>query len=267
MKKVLLLAFAIHLSVTANAQLKVYRNGDVTIGTASQSSLSKLTIGGTVTTNGIIVPFDENTKKYAASLDKEKAPSTVSSVMAMDVVSYNIPSINEEGKETTESSSIHYALSPDVVEFLFPTLVTQGKDGVKGINYIELIPLLVRSIQELQLEVETLKGTLAAFEDQNWESRSKQSTSFNSRFSATLMQNNPNPVKEQARIGYRLTGDYSEAVIRICDVNGNVAKTFDVQSGTGSVTVNASELNMGLYLYSLIVDGNIIDTKKMIVTK
>ena len=194
----------------------------------------------------------------------------MSSVMAMDVVSYNIPSINEDGEETTESSSVHYALSPDVLRLLFPSLVFQGKDGVQGVNYMELIPLLVRSIQELQQKVETLKGTIVALENQNQkdgqESKGKQS-STNSRFSAVLLQNTPNPVKEQTSIGFRLTGDYSEAIIRISDISGNVVKVFDVHSGTCTVNINALELSSGLYLYSLIVDGNIIDTKKMIVTK
>ena len=68
MKKVLLLAFAIQLSITVNAQLKVNRNGDVTIGATPQSSLSKLSIGGSVTTDGVIVPFGEKVKEYAVSL-------------------------------------------------------------------------------------------------------------------------------------------------------------------------------------------------------
>lgn len=270
MRKVLLFAFVIQLSVCANAQLKVYRNGDVAIGTTSPTSISKLTIGGTVTTDGVIVPFGDKIKEHAVSLGKNDATSTVSSVMAMDVVSYNIPSSNGDGGETEETSSVHYALSPDVLQMLFPALVLQGKDGVKGINYTELVPLLVRSIQELQQEVENLKGTVAALESQNQkdgqESRGKQ-PSTNSRFSAALMQNIPNPVKEQTSIGFRLAGDFSDAVIRINDVSGSVVKMLDVQSGGGTVTVNASELSPGLYLYSLIVDGKIIDTKKMIVTK
>ena len=84
---------------------------------------------------------------------------------------------------------------------------------------------------------------------------------------ATLMQNAPNPVRTQTVINYTLVGNFSSAFIRISDITGNNIKTYDVKSGTGSVTVNASDLGAGLFLYSLIVDDNIADTKKMVVTQ
>ena len=40
-----------------------------------------------------------------------------------------------------------------------------------------------------------------------------------------------------------------------------------VQRGKGNVTINGSELTAGMYLYALIADGKVIDTKRMILTK
>lgn len=37
--------------------------------------------------------------------------------------------------------------------------------------------------------------------------------------------------------------------------------------GTNTVTITASELSAGMYLYALVVDNQIIDTKRMILTK
>ncbi len=37
--------------------------------------------------------------------------------------------------------------------------------------------------------------------------------------------------------------------------------------GHGSVEVSASSLLPGMYLYTLVVDGQIIDTKRMILTE
>jgi hypothetical protein len=39
------------------------------------------------------------------------------------------------------------------------------------------------------------------------------------------------------------------------------------QTGLNSVTLNGSELQAGMYLYTLVVDNEIIDTKRMILTK
>ena len=37
--------------------------------------------------------------------------------------------------------------------------------------------------------------------------------------------------------------------------------------GKGNVIVPGSEFNAGMYLYALIADGKVIDTKRMILTK
>ncbi len=39
------------------------------------------------------------------------------------------------------------------------------------------------------------------------------------------------------------------------------------ERGNVSLMLNNEKLNSGMYLYSLIVDGKIIDTKRMIVSK
>lgn len=36
--------------------------------------------------------------------------------------------------------------------------------------------------------------------------------------------------------------------------------------GDGSITVNGNEFKAGMYLYALIADGNVINTKRMILT-
>ena len=36
---------------------------------------------------------------------------------------------------------------------------------------------------------------------------------------------------------------------------------------SGSITLTAGKLKAGMYLYSLIADGQVIDTKQMILTK
>jgi len=40
-----------------------------------------------------------------------------------------------------------------------------------------------------------------------------------------------------------------------------------INSGNGTIQINPGQLINGMYLYSLIVDGKEIDTKKMILLK
>jgi len=44
-------------------------------------------------------------------------------------------------------------------------------------------------------------------------------------------------------------------------------KTFTIASEDGQVNLQAGQLSAGTYQYSLIVDGKLIDTKKMVVLK
>lgn len=55
-------------------------------------------------------------------------------------------------------SNIHYGLLAQEVELVYPSLVkNDGASGLKSVNYIELIPLLIAQIQNLQQQVDELK--------------------------------------------------------------------------------------------------------------
>lgn len=43
--------------------------------------------------------------------------------------------------------------------------------------------------------------------------------------------------------------------------------TFGQNRGEASITIDGGSLNAGMYLYALIADGKVVDTKRMILTK
>ena len=53
----------------------------------------------------------------------------------------------------------------------------------------------------------------------------------------------------------------------IFDMTGKMLKQIPVDPSMQSVTVNGYELSAGIYLYSLVVNGQEIDTKRMILSK
>ena len=57
-----------------------------------------------------------------------------------------------------KSKRKHLGFSAQEVEKVLPNLVVTAENGMKGVNMVEMIPLLVKAIQELQKEVELLKG-------------------------------------------------------------------------------------------------------------
>jgi hypothetical protein len=50
-------------------------------------------------------------------------------------------------------------------------------------------------------------------------------------------------------------------------MQGALIKQIPVNVHQSNITVNATELAAGMYLYSLIIDGKEVDTKRMILTK
>ncbi len=80
-----------------------------------------------------------------------------------------------------------------------------------------------------------------------------------------LNQNVPNPFAEQTVITYNIPEKYNFAQILFKTIEGKIIRTVDIdKKGQGRLNVFANDLSNGLYLYTLIVDGKIIDSKKMV---
>jgi len=172
-------------------------------------------------------------------------------------------------------------IAQDVKE-LFPELVEESTDGLLSVNYIGLIPLLLESIKEQRQMIDNLSKTIEGLEKSiagvNEGSILRSSTEDNSSFSklngvssknaihAILYQNAPNPFKERTEIRYYLPSEIKTAEIYIFNLQGGLLKKIPA-SHSGIVDIKGSDLQAGIYLYSLIVDGNEVDTKRMILTK
>lgn len=143
-------------------------------------------------------------------------------------------------------------------------MVQEGKDGYLAVNYAELVPVLIRSIQVLKQEVDELKGVDGSAR------MAPQSSGVNPTIATSknkLFQNTPNPFKEETVIRFQLADDACDAAICIFDMSGKMLKQMSVDSSMQSVTIGGNELSAGMYLYSLVVNGNEIDTKRMILSK
>jgi len=83
-----------------------------------------------------------------------------------------------------------------------------------------------------------------------------------------LDQNVPNPFKENTVIAYFIPDNIKYAQIIFTDNYGKIMKTVDITApGQGMLKVYAANLSTGIYQYSLIIDGKVLETKKMVCTK
>lgn len=83
-----------------------------------------------------------------------------------------------------------------------------------------------------------------------------------------LFQNAPNPFDEVTYIEYYLPPGMSAAKIIFHDEIGREVLRLPLQQrGSGKVELNAGTLSPGSFQYSLVVDGNTIETHKMLLTR
>ena len=87
---------------------------------------------------------------------------------------------------------------------------------------------------------------------------------------AELGQSYPNPALDQATVPYQLPEQVSAAAIQVYElVTGRLVLTLALpaESGKAQATLDLSNLQSGFYTYSLMVEGQAVATKKMVVIK
>ena len=217
------------------------------------------------------VTSDYRSKENIESIDA----GSIEDIMKLNVVRYNLKQyVVDTGDTTTvpvyyytEDPGLlqksHYGIIAQELQAIYPDLVYESGDGYLSVNYMEFIPLLIKTIQDLKLEIEVLKDNTDKAMPRN------EGTTNNSNIlsSAYLYQNNPNPFTENTTVKCLIPKEVSSAVLYIYDMNGRQIDSRTVaERGEISLTIEGGSLDAGIYLYSLITDGSIIDTKRMILT-
>lgn len=167
---------------------------------------------------------------------------------------------------------MRYGFLAKEVEEAFPELVEVDEDGNQYVNYIELIPVLVNAINEIsqQLPVEvrsmSVNGNSSASRSGN--RTTQRHTDVGLDDDAVLYQNTPNPFSENTEIEYYVPSDATSAEIYVFSLNGLLLQTYPVSNfGHGTVIVSGSSLDAGMYVYALVVNGQIVDSKRMLLTR
>jgi hypothetical protein len=138
--------------------------------------------------------------------------------------------------------------------------------NTKAVNYTELIPIVIKGMQELSNENEDLKKQIEELK-LLVKSITKPGANMPLSSSALLKQSVPNPSNDNTRISYYTPDDSRNAQILVSDMKGRVLKAFTVSKGEGQVYIRRGELPSGIYNYTLYINSSKIDTKQMIITR
>jgi SMC interacting uncharacterized protein involved in chromosome segregation len=174
----------------------------------------------------------------------------------------NLPRSIQHGFVAQELAEVFPELTQDIEKPVF------DKDGTiastfefKSVNYTGLISVLTAAVNELNSEVKLLKEEIE--ELRNVAESSRNSGKAGNK--VILEQNIPNPFSDRTTIKYQLPEDVTKASLIIFDINGGIKKEFPLNQNKGEITVTASQIGKGLFIYSLVQNGQILETKKMII--
>jgi len=193
-----------------------------------------------------------------------------------DIEKMGLPSGNQLGLIADEVKKVFPELVKEAIQpakyGADRTEVLEPEVKYESVNYIGLIPVLVAATQEQQKQIELQQAQLQNQQQQIEELKGmiKQlsmdkdiKTDLNS---VSLEQNNPNPLDKFTTIRYSIPASSKNAKLLVSDVSGKKIKEMQLGSATrGSISFDATGLASGTYTYSIIVDGKLIQTKKMIV--
>ena len=77
----------------------------------------------------------------------------------------------------------------------------------------------------------------------------------------------PNPAKSQTSFNFQLPANTSRAAIKIHNLLGAVVKDVQLVGQDGKLTINVSDLNDGVYFYSIVVNNETYETKRLIISR
>lgn len=142
---------------------------------------------------------------------------------------------------------------------VLPDLVNTDANGFHSVNYDAVIPVLVEAIKEQQDQINELKALLN--QSSEWRENQASVTSFK----YTLGQNSPNPFEGSTQISYQIQENDQNAQLMIFDLSGKQINSYHLDSSRQSINIDAQQLNAGMYIYALVIDGKEVMSKKMIV--
>lgn len=156
----------------------------------------------------------------------------------------------------------------------------QSKENHYGLRYAAFVVPLVKSVQELSAENEDQKATIESLKEAiaqqqiqinqllNQANTTLEVDGINGENKAALYQNTPNPFTNETQIKLFVPQEAGHALIQVCTIKG---KQLFVKEVTGreetSIVLKGNDLPAGIYMYTLIVDNEIITSKRMVLTK
>lgn len=168
---------------------------------------------------------------------------------------------------TVNDDRIHFGFIAQEIQKIYPNLVVEDEDGMLAIDYTGFIPLLVEAYKDLSKKVKEQEEIIVGMSNYSGPHYMPASVGDVIEQKASLKQNKPNPFNTTTMIECTVPESAASAFICVYDLQGTQVMRMDISDrGIVNSVIDASSLRPGMYIYSLIVDGAEVDSKRMIIT-
>lgn len=224
-------------------------------------------------TAGVWTPSDKRLKSNIAPEE-----NAIEQIMRLKTYTYDFN--NEEFDYMTLPEVRQHGFISQELEEVFPEMVTKVVHPIidptdpslndsyefKGVNYEQMVPVLTTAIQEQQKLIQDLTERLAELENNGAAGSSKSFEDLGIQGKAELFQNTPNPFNERTTIRYTLPEGAGSGSIIVFNMTGQQIASYENLRGEDLV-IEGNQMEAGMYFYSLIVNGEELDVKRMLLTK
>lgn len=219
------------------------------------------------------IPSDGRLKKKV-----ENIGTTLDKIMRLRPVKYFY-------KNAARSKYKTHGFIAQEVEGIFPAFVSE-KDGFKALAYDNFAIISIKAIQELKQTideqatsinqqketVDELKSEIAALRllvEQLMtpvKAEGAVGSEIHSSQKASLSQNAPNPVHQRTQINYFIPPNANNAFIQLGTGLGQILDSYKITNrGMGNMVIDTSQFAEGTYYYTLVINGQVVSSKKMMV--
>jgi hypothetical protein len=217
---------------------------------------------------------------------------SLNKVLAMRGVSFNwnqnlVPQYELDNTE-------HIGFIAQEINAIDSRLTFISDENLMHVDYNKIVPIAVEAIQELNNQIAQRDSVINSLNDrltqlesclsgilpflcqishnsiqptqQEFQQQLKKEidVQLSNKGTIILNQNVPNPFAEQTQISFSIPETVKKAQIHFYDANGKLINSVEVQErGLGQLNVFANDLSTGMYTYTLVADGQIVATKKM----
>lgn len=148
----------------------------------------------------------------------------------------------------------------------------QDENDNYSLAYAQFVVPLVKGMQEQQRMIETQEQRITQFSQELEElTRGQTATGIgqpgNAEPGFSMEQNIPNPFTNETLIKYNLPANFNSAQMLVYDLTGKQLAAFPIEKNSRSITLSSERLAAGIYIYSIVSDGKIMDSKRMVVSE